>query len=97
MQDVQPNLFTRSDTFFGVCQGIGEDFGFSPQFLRIGLAVGLFFNPLAVIGIYAALGLVVLTSRLLFPDARRAAAVPVQAAVEEQAAVTETMPLAEAA
>jgi len=72
--DEQPNLFTRPDTFFGVCQGIGEDFGFNPQFLRIALALGLFVNPVAVLATYAGLAVLVLASRLIFPDARRPAA-----------------------
>ena len=35
MTDREPNLLRRDDTFFGVCQAIGEDFGFHPIFLRI--------------------------------------------------------------
>lgn len=63
----QPNLFTREDTIFGVCEGIGEDFGFNAQYLRIALAGLIFWNPLAAVGTYAALGAAVLASRLLFP------------------------------
>ena len=71
MQTAQGNLFTRDDTFFGVCQGLGEDLGISPNLLRVSLAVALFFNPVATVAGYAAMGLVVLGSRLLFPAPRR--------------------------
>ena len=65
------NLFTRPDTFFGVCQGLGEDTGIPPNLLRLGLAFSLFWNPLAAIGAYLALGLVVALSRVLSPALRR--------------------------
>jgi phage shock protein PspC (stress-responsive transcriptional regulator) len=64
------NLFTRDDTFFGVCQGLGEDTGIPPNLLRLGLAFTLFWNPLAAVGGYAALGIVVGLSRFLFPAMR---------------------------
>jgi phage shock protein C len=84
------NLLTRDDTFFGVCQGLGEDLGFSPQILRAALAVGLFLSPLAVIGLYAALGLVVAGARRAYPVPR--AATPAAIEVEEPEA--ESVPLA---
>lgn len=61
------NLFTRDDTFFGVCQGLGEDLGFNPQWLRAALGVLIFLNPVAVICGYAGAGLIVLATRLLYP------------------------------
>jgi phage shock protein PspC (stress-responsive transcriptional regulator) len=67
------NLFTRDDTFFGVCQGLGEDTGIPPNLMRVGLAFTLFWNPLAALGAYAVLGLVVALSRFLFPAPRTAA------------------------
>lgn len=60
------NLFTRDDTFFGVCEGLGEDLGFNANWLRALFAAGLLFNPVAVLATYAALGVVVLASRLIF-------------------------------
>jgi phage shock protein PspC (stress-responsive transcriptional regulator) len=66
-------LLDRSDTFLGVCEGIGQDFGFNANWLRIALGVGLLWNPMAMVGIYAALGIAVLASRLLFPSPKRAA------------------------
>jgi phage shock protein C len=68
MQNVQPSLFARDDTFLGVCEGLGEDLGVNPLFLRLPLVPLLFFYPIAVIGFYLAAGAVVLATRLLFPD-----------------------------
>ena len=69
----------RSHTILGVCEAIGEDFGFNPIILRVILAAGVLVNAEIAIGTYFALGLVVLGSRLLFPkpqaDVRPAVAV----------------------
>ncbi len=81
MQNVPANVFTRDDTFLGVCQALGEDFGFPPTLLRVALSIALFFNPVLVIGIYLGLGAIVLASRLLVRAPRRAAAPEVTAAV----------------
>ena len=81
MHNAQPSPFTRSDTMFGVCEALGEDFGFNPLYLRLVLPLLLFLSPLATIAGYAAVGAVVLLSRLLFPD-------PVPAADAEPAAQT---------
>ena len=77
MQVSRPNLFTRSDTMLGVCQGLGEDLGFSPNLLRITLAVMVLWNPTVAIGAYFGLGIVVLFSRLVVraPKARKVEAV----------------------
>ena len=72
------NLFLRNDTIFGICEGLGEDLGINPNFIRVPLAAGIIFAPMYVIGIYLAMGVVVLASRLLFPD-RRAAQVEAEA------------------
>lgn len=73
MPTAQPNLFTRPDTLFGVCEGLGEDFGFNPTYLRLAMPVLLFFNPVATIAFYLAAGIVVLASRLIFPNPRTTA------------------------
>jgi phage shock protein C len=91
MQNAQPNLFTRDDTFFGVCQGLGEDLGFNPFFPRLGLTILLYFNPLAALGLYGAGAIVVLASRLLAPNPRQAAAL---AAPEPAERAAEPIPLA---
>ena len=57
----------RAHTILGVCEAIGEDFGFNPNYLRIPLAASVLYSPMwAAIG-YFALGVVVLASRLVFP------------------------------
>lgn len=95
------NLFFRNDTIFGVCEGLGEDLGINPNLVRVPLAVGIMFAPLWVIGIYAALGLVVFGSRWLFPDQVPAVAdVPAEkltAAHEAAVSAQDDRELAEAA
>jgi len=74
MHGNQASLIARPDTFLGVCEGIGEDLGFHPNFLRIALAGLLFWNPIAALAAYAGLGLLVGLSRWLFPNPRAQAA-----------------------
>lgn len=62
----------RSYTFLGVCEAIGEDFGFNANYIRIPLGAIVVFNIWAAVAAYLALGIVVMASRLLFP-ARKAA------------------------
>ena len=81
MQNSQPSLLMRDDTFFGVCQGLGEDFGFNPVCLRVAFAVLLLWNPGAAIGGYALAGAIVALGRWLFPN-RRAAKTGVNEVVE---------------
>jgi phage shock protein C len=83
----------RTHTILGVCEGIGEDFGFNPIFLRIPLAAMVIISPTWAFGIYFALGAVVLASRLLFPDRKTAQA----AARQTASAANEQNELAEAA
>jgi phage shock protein PspC (stress-responsive transcriptional regulator) len=79
-EERQPNLFFRNDTIMGVCEAIGQDFGFHPNWLRVALALGLFWNATYVIAGYLAAGVVVAVSRWIFPDVRVAAADPAKAA-----------------
>jgi phage shock protein PspC (stress-responsive transcriptional regulator) len=72
-QENQVALPLRSHTILGVCEAIGEDFGFNPTFLRIPLAATVLYSATYAIGAYLALGLAVLASRLLFPKARKTA------------------------
>ncbi|TPG21171.1 PspC domain-containing protein [Sphingomonas koreensis] len=72
------SLFNRPDTLFGVCEGVGQAFGFNANYLRIALAVALLWNPVAVIAAYGALGVAVALSRLLVPVKRP---IPAAAAV----------------
>src|SRR5256885_13743802 len=85
-QNDQVALPLRNHTILGVCEGIGEDFGFNPIFLRIPLAASVIWNPAVAFGTYAALGLIVLMSRLFFPNrkaAQTAAEQPASAANEQ--------------
>ena len=88
MQTSQPSLIARDHTLFGVCEALGEDLGFNPLFLRIPFAALLLWNPVAVIGTYLALGVIVLGTRWAFPNPRPAAAEarPAVAAEPAQAA-----------
>lgn len=94
----QGNLFTRDDTFFGVCQGLGEDLGFNPNWLRCALPVLAFFWPVPAIAGYAAAGVFVLALRLLVPNPGAAATQEAaEIAAEAQPAATverEPLPLA---
>jgi phage shock protein PspC (stress-responsive transcriptional regulator) len=99
MQTYQPSLIARSDTLLGVCAAIGEDFGFSPIWLRAAFAVTVFFNLFLAIGLYFAVGVIVLLTRRLYPSPRKQlvmapATSPMEAApslagrVEEDAVLT---------
>lgn len=94
MQNAKPSLLARDDTFLGVCEALGEDFGFNPLWLRLGFASLLLWNPAVVIGTYLAAGVAVLLSRLIAPNPRLASAprtAPEPAEAEDQA---EAVPLA---
>ena len=66
-QENQVALPLRDHTILGVCEAIGEDFGFNPVLLRVAFAATVLWSPTIAIGAYFALGAVVLASRLLFP------------------------------
>lgn len=69
MSNTSTNILVgRNDTILGVCEAIGQDFGFHPNWLRVALSVLVYFAPVAVIGSYFALGLVVAASRWFAPD-----------------------------
>jgi phage shock protein C len=93
-QENQVALPLRSHTILGVCEAIGEDFGFNPTYLRVPLAASVIYSPMIAIGVYFALGAVVLASRLLFP---RKAAVTSEAAAIEPTVANEQREYAEAA
>ena len=87
VQENQVALPLRSHTILGVCEAIGEDFGFNPVLLRVPFAASVLYSPLLAIGAYFALGLVVLGSRLLFPkkvESEEAVKVEPAAANEQQ-------------
>jgi phage shock protein C len=90
MQTVQPSVFARDHTFFGVCEALGEDLGFSPVFLRIAFAVALFFSPLGALAVYMALGALVALTRFVAPVPK--AAIPAEAEAKAEPAETEAQP-----
>ena len=94
MQNATTNIFLRDDTFFGVCQGIGEDLGFHPNILRVAFAPLLFFSWEAAIALYVGLGLLVLTTRLIAPNPKLAkVAAPDAPPVERETETVEAEPL----
>ena len=66
-----PTLFNRSDTMLGVCEGLGEDFGIDPLWLRLAFALMIFWSPVIALSLYLGLGVAVLVSRLAFPKGKR--------------------------
>jgi phage shock protein C len=57
----------RNDTILGVCEALGQDFGFNPLWLRLAFIAPLFFVPLWTIAGYLGLGALVAVSRKLYP------------------------------
>ena len=88
----QTPLPLRSDTILGVCEAIGQDFGFNPTYLRLAFIAPLFVAPVPAIAGYLALGLVVAATRLLVRDVPASEQV-----VEAQATVVEETPFPMAA
>jgi phage shock protein C len=93
-QENQVALPLRSHTILGVCEALGEDFGFNPVFLRIPLAESVIWSTMIAFGTYFALGAVVLVSRLLFPKPKAAAVAKVR---DETSADNEQREMAKAA
>lgn len=71
MQSNNEAVFWRHDTFLGVCEAIGRDFGFNPDWLRALFAVSLLFAPVLVLSIYVGIGVLVFASRFFFPSTRK--------------------------
>jgi phage shock protein PspC (stress-responsive transcriptional regulator) len=69
-------LSTPKDNLLGICNALGEDFSFNPLWLRLALGAAFVIQPLGVVVAYLALGLVVLVSRLAFPNARTSPQAP---------------------
>lgn len=95
----QPALPLRDDTFLGVCEGLGEDLRIPSNWLRVAFAALLFWNPTAAAATYAAAGVLVLFSRLVFPrpktaPATEAAPAPAEPQPAPESAEAEPVPLA---
>ena len=67
MKTQHPPVLMRHDTFLGVCEALGQDFGFHPNYLRVMLSAAVLFNPIVAIASYCGAGLVVAASRYAFP------------------------------
>lgn len=95
-------LRTKKDNLLGICNALGEDFGFNPLWLRLALGAAFVIQPVNVVIGYLALGLVVLMSRLAFPEGKgsmhdlreESVALPAQ---KTASAPVEEYPLAKAA
>jgi phage shock protein PspC (stress-responsive transcriptional regulator) len=92
----QVALPLRSHTILGVCEAVGEDFGFNPVFLRILFAASVMWSPMVAFGAYLGLGAVVMAARLLFPKAQ-AESSSGEAIVEQEAPANEQRELKKAA
>jgi len=99
MQTAAQNRYTalplRDHTILGVCEAIGEDFGFNPTYLRVPLAACVLVSLKYAIIAYFALGIVVLASRLLFPQPKIAeAASATEAPVADETSEPQPLPIA---
>src|SRR5436305_10587052 len=78
----------KAHTILGVCEAIGEDFGFNPVLLRVPFAAGVLWSPTITLVTYFALGAVVFVSRLLAPRSKSTvvqSTAPAPSAANEQA------------
>ena len=85
MANENQNIFSRQDTFFGICEAVGQDFGFNPLYLRLAFVAPLFFFPVQTFAAYFGLGLIVLASRFFVPSQRPADTVDAPALAEAAA------------
>jgi phage shock protein C len=69
------------DNLLGVCNAIGEDFGFNPLWLRLPLAATIMVSPMWTLIAYAAMGLAVAVSRIFVRSPRAAKADPATAPI----------------
>lgn len=83
--------FQRPDTLFGICEAIGQDFGFNPLWLRLAIVPAIFFAPVATLFAYLIAGLFVLASRLLFPT-KDTSAIAVVAVCDAPVPVAQAVP-----
>jgi phage shock protein C len=84
------NIFKRDDTLFGICEGLGQDLGVNPLWIRLAFLPVFFIFPMPTIAAYLTIGLLVLLSRTIFP------APTAQQVVEAPAVKAESAPEAPA-
>ena len=70
-QEKQVALPLRSHTILGVCEAIGEDFGFNPTLLRIPFAASVLYSPLWAVVAYLAVGVLAEAAQRVFVGHRR--------------------------
>ena len=58
----------RHDNILGVCEAIGQDFGFNPIWLRLAFIAPIFVSPVAAVGAYLGLGAIVAATRYFVPN-----------------------------
>lgn len=83
MPSNQTSLLFRNDTILGVCEGVGQDFGFHPNWLRVAFALAFYFSPAAVVATYFGLGALVAASRFIYPDLVSASPITIAASEDE--------------
>ncbi len=66
----RPVFFGREDTMLGICEAVGQDFGFNPNWLRVAFGALLVLNPPVVIAGYFALGILVFASRAIVRNSK---------------------------
>ena len=90
MTDQTP-LPLRNDTILGVCEAIGQDFGFDPLWLRLVFVASIFFAPMVGLGAYLGLGGIVAATRYFAPNPPASEQVADAQAVEDE---DEQLPIA---
>lgn len=83
----------RNDTILGVCEAIGQDFGFNPLWLRLAFIAPLFWQPAFTFAAYLLIGAVVAISRYFFPKPAQSA-IAVQSVDVVHANQEERLPIA---
>lgn len=89
MTNANSKLLTRGDTFLGVCEGLGEEFGVNSTWFRVAFLGLLFWNWQVALAIYPAVAVMIYAVRWLMPT-RRVASPAQQVVVAEH----EQLPLA---
>ena len=90
----EENLFTRNDTIFGVCEGLGEDLGINPLILRLAFILPLFWFPMQLVAIYFTLGALLFVTRMLVPARKTETSASVAKLPEPAPAREEALPKA---
>jgi len=93
MQFTRNSLSLRSDTLFGVCEALGQDFGINANWFRVAFAFAVIYNLEYAVLAYACVGALVLLSRIIYPSRAVAEAETGHDAVETAAPVAAEAPV----